>query len=58
AAALLESTPEPTDAQIDAAITNLCRCGTYPRVREAIRTAAVQMRPARPVRPPLKLKSA
>ncbi|MFN3416580.1 MAG: (2Fe-2S)-binding protein [Caldimonas sp.] len=58
AAALLESTPEPTDAQIDAAITNLCRCGTYPRVREAIRTAAVQMRPARPQRQPLKVKSA
>lgn len=58
AAALLESTPEPTDAQIDAAITNLCRCGTYPRVREALRTAAVQMRPARPLRRPLKLKSA
>lgn len=58
AAALLDGTPEPTDAQIDAAITNLCRCGTYPRVREAIRTAAVQMRPARPERRPLKVKSA
>jgi isoquinoline 1-oxidoreductase subunit alpha len=40
AAALLAETPRPTDAQIDAAITNLCRCGTYPRVREAIHAAA------------------
>jgi len=40
AAALLESTPKPTDAQIDAAITNICRCGTYHRVRRAIHRAA------------------
>ena len=40
AAALLEETPQPTDAQIDAAITNLCRCGTQPRVRRAIHRAA------------------
>jgi isoquinoline 1-oxidoreductase alpha subunit len=33
---LLKSTPKPTDAQIDAAIGNLCVCGTYQRVREAI----------------------
>ena len=39
-AALLKRTPKPTDAEIDAAITNLCRCGTYPRVRRAIRTLA------------------
>ncbi|GIX24500.1 MAG: isoquinoline 1-oxidoreductase subunit alpha [Caldimonas sp.] len=58
AAALLDRTLEPTEAQIDAAISNLCRCGTYPRVREAIRTAAVQMRPARTPRQPLKVKSA
>ena len=32
--------PIPTDADIDAAITNICRCGTYPRIREAIRRAA------------------
>src|SRR5262249_30229895 len=32
AAALLRTTPKPTDAQIDAAMTNICRCGTYPRV--------------------------
>lgn len=40
AAALLAKTPKPTDAQIDAAMTNLCRCGTYPRVRAAIHRAA------------------
>ena len=40
AAGLLASTPEPTDEQIDAAITNLCRCGTYPRVKAAIKQAA------------------
>jgi isoquinoline 1-oxidoreductase alpha subunit len=40
AAALLKETPEPNDAQIDAAMTNLCRCGTYPRVKAAIHTAA------------------
>jgi isoquinoline 1-oxidoreductase alpha subunit len=40
AAALLESKPEPSDADIDAAMTNLCRCGTYPRVRAAIKAAA------------------
>jgi len=40
AAALLAKTPEPSDAEIDAAITNLCRCGTYPRVRAAIHRAA------------------
>ncbi|MGV8997438.1 MAG: (2Fe-2S)-binding protein [Parvibaculaceae bacterium] len=35
-AALLKETPKPTDAQIDESITNVCRCGTYPRVRAAI----------------------
>jgi isoquinoline 1-oxidoreductase alpha subunit len=40
AAALLEKTPKPTDAQIDEAITNICRCGTYQRVRSAIKRAA------------------
>ena len=40
AAALLKQTPSPTDAQIDASITNICRCGTYPRVRAAIHAAA------------------
>lgn len=40
AAALLEKTPKPTDADIDAAITNICRCGTYQRVKVAIQRAA------------------
>ena len=40
AAALLGTTPRPTDAQIDEAITNICRCGTYTRVRAAIHHAA------------------
>lgn len=40
AAALLAKTPQPTDADIDEAITNLCRCGTYARVREAIHAVA------------------
>jgi isoquinoline 1-oxidoreductase alpha subunit len=40
AAALLERRPKPTDAEIDEAITNLCRCGTYQRVKAAIRRAA------------------
>jgi isoquinoline 1-oxidoreductase alpha subunit len=40
AAALLKSTPKPTDADIDAAMSNICRCGTYQRVRAAIHTAA------------------
>ena len=40
AAALLEKKPRPGDADIDAAITNICRCGTYQRVRAAIKRAA------------------
>jgi isoquinoline 1-oxidoreductase alpha subunit len=41
ASALLKKTPHPTDAEIDAAMAgNLCRCGTYPRIREAIHSAA------------------
>jgi isoquinoline 1-oxidoreductase alpha subunit len=36
ATALLARKPRPTDADIDAAITNLCRCGTYPRIKMAI----------------------
>ena len=43
AAALLETNRQPTDADIDAAMTNLCRCGTYPRVRAAIKAAAAQL---------------
>ena len=38
--ALLKEKPKPTDADIDRAITNICRCGTYVRIREAIRQAA------------------
>ena len=40
ATALLKDKPRPTDADIDAAITNICRCGTYNRVRAAIKEAA------------------
>ena len=43
AAALLEKNRQPSDADIDAAITNLCRCGTYPRVRAAIKAAASRL---------------
>jgi isoquinoline 1-oxidoreductase alpha subunit len=39
-AALLRSKPQPTDADIDAGITNICRCGTFQQVREAIHAAA------------------
>jgi len=38
--ALLKETPKPTDADIDAAITNICRCGTYQRIRAAIHAVA------------------
>ena len=40
AAALLAKTPKPTDADIDAAMTNICRCGTYVRIRAAVHAAA------------------
>ncbi len=40
--ALLNSKPAPTDADIDAAISNLCRCGTYNRIRKAIHRAAAE----------------
>lgn len=40
AAALLAKTPRPTDADIDESMTNLCRCGTYARVRKAIHALA------------------
>jgi isoquinoline 1-oxidoreductase alpha subunit len=42
AAALLAETPHPTDGDIAAAITNICRCGTYQRVRKAIHVAAAK----------------
>ena len=40
AAALLRGKPNPSDADIDTAMTNICRCGTYVRVRDAIHAAA------------------
>ena len=40
AVALLKETPKPTDADINRAMTNICRCGTYPRIRAAIHRAA------------------
>ena len=46
AAALLKKTPRPTDQDIDAAMTNICRCGTYQRIREAVHLAAGTTRAA------------
>jgi isoquinoline 1-oxidoreductase alpha subunit len=44
---LLSRIPDPSDAQIDAALSaNLCRCGTYPRIRAAVKTAAARLREA------------
>jgi isoquinoline 1-oxidoreductase alpha subunit len=44
AASFLDLNPEPTDAQIDAAMSgNLCRCGSYPRIRAAVKDAAVKL---------------
>jgi isoquinoline 1-oxidoreductase subunit alpha len=40
AADLLKKTPKPSDDQIDEAMTNICRCGTYPRIKAAIKRAA------------------
>jgi isoquinoline 1-oxidoreductase subunit alpha len=49
AAALLAAKPSPTDADIDAAMAgNICRCGTYQRVRQAVHRAAAQLRRAKP----------
>lgn len=44
AAVLLKGNPRPGDADIDRAITNICRCGTYPRIRRAIHRAAAALR--------------
>jgi isoquinoline 1-oxidoreductase alpha subunit len=42
--ALLAANPRPTDADIDAALSgNLCRCGTYPRIRAAVHAAAKRL---------------
>jgi isoquinoline 1-oxidoreductase alpha subunit len=47
AVALLARTPHPSDEQIDSAMNgNLCRCGTYPRIRAAVHLAAGDMKPA------------
>ena len=46
--AFLQTTPEPTDADIDAGLTNICRCGTYERMRRAVHRAAAAMKGARP----------
>ena len=43
AVAFLKQHPKPTDAEIDAELTNICRCGTYPRLRAAIHRAASMM---------------
>jgi isoquinoline 1-oxidoreductase alpha subunit len=40
AAALLAANPSPSEDDIDRVMTNLCRCGTYPRIRRALRQAA------------------
>jgi isoquinoline 1-oxidoreductase alpha subunit len=45
AASLLDLNPDPTDEEIDRVMSgNLCRCGTYPRIREAVKTAGSKMR--------------
>jgi isoquinoline 1-oxidoreductase alpha subunit len=44
AAALLKAKPNPTDKDIDEAMTNICRCGTYQRIRAAVHQAAGQMK--------------
>jgi aerobic-type carbon monoxide dehydrogenase small subunit (CoxS/CutS family) len=44
AVALLQRNPKPSDADIDAGMTNICRCGTYQRIRSAIHRAAASMR--------------
>ena len=46
-AAFIEHNPDPTDEDIEAGITNLCRCGCYQRIRDAIQKAAADVRAAR-----------
>jgi isoquinoline 1-oxidoreductase subunit alpha len=48
AAALLRKKPKPTDGDIDDAMTNICRCGTYQRIREAVHLAAAMSAAAAP----------
>ncbi|TKT76372.1 (2Fe-2S)-binding protein [Aquamicrobium sp. LC103] len=45
-AALLGENPNPSDDEIDAAVTNICRCGTYPRIRKAVHAVARHMETA------------
>lgn len=52
AAGLLADNPRPTDTEIGAAMTNLCRCGTYDRIRRAIHRAAAQLPESPPESPP------
>jgi isoquinoline 1-oxidoreductase alpha subunit len=47
AAALLAKNPDPSDADIDSAMTNICRCGTYQRIRAAVHMAAAAQTPAK-----------
>ena len=47
AAALLKKNPDPSDKDIDEAMTNICRCGTYARIRSAIHAAAKSMKSAK-----------
>ena len=44
AAAMLDQNPDPTDEDIDDEMRNICRCGTYPRIRAAIKTASKEMK--------------
>jgi isoquinoline 1-oxidoreductase alpha subunit len=49
AASFLHAHPDPTDDDIDRALSaNLCRCGTYPRIRSAVKAAAAKLRAAKP----------
>ena len=44
ACALLKENPDPTDEEIKEGMWNICRCGTYPRIKEAVKTAAKEMK--------------
>jgi isoquinoline 1-oxidoreductase alpha subunit len=50
AAALIAQKPNPSDADIDAAMTNICRCGTYQRIRAAVRRAAEYAQGSQPAK--------
>ena len=51
-AALIDRTESPTDADMDAAVSNICRCGIYPRLREAVRSALAARRGPAPEQAP------